>query len=92
MGESVRYAIRVRGVLGETVLTAFPDLNTHTDKGDTVLTGAITDQAALHGVLGQIEALGIELVDVRRLEPTGDGVESAGSDDYDSSDSPRTYD
>jgi len=92
MGESVQYAIRVRGVLGATVLTAFPDLNPHTDDGDTVLTGGIADQAALHGVLSQIEALGIELVDVHRLEPSTDGEESAASDDYGSSDRSRTYD
>jgi hypothetical protein len=32
-----------------------------------LLTGALTDQAALYGVLAQIEALGLELLEVRRL-------------------------
>ena len=37
------------------------------DGGDTVLTGVLSDQAALYGVLAEAEALGLELVEVRRL-------------------------
>ena len=58
--------IRVRGVLSDRLLTAFPGLRSRTDRGDTVLAGALPDQAALHGVLAQIEALGLELIEVRR--------------------------
>ena len=36
---------------------------------DTLLRGAVADQAALHGVLAQIEALGLELLEVRRRQP-----------------------
>ena len=36
---------------------------------DTVLTGAISDQAELYGVLAEIEALGLELLEVRRVPP-----------------------
>ena len=36
---------------------------------DTVLTGTLADQAALNGVLAEIEALGLELLEVRRLPP-----------------------
>jgi hypothetical protein len=61
------YEIRVRGHLGQTVRRAFPDLQAETRDGDTVLRGAITDQAALHGVLTQMEALGLELLELRRL-------------------------
>jgi hypothetical protein len=35
-----------------------------------VLSGVLADQPALHGVLSQIEALGLELLEVRRLPPT----------------------
>jgi hypothetical protein len=35
--------------------------------GDTLLRGALPDQSALHGVLAQIEALGLELLELRRL-------------------------
>jgi hypothetical protein len=37
--------------------------------GDTVLSGTIADQAALYGVLAQLEALGLELIEVRRVPP-----------------------
>ena len=60
------YQIRVRGHLGATTLRAFPALHAETRGHDTVLRGA-ADQAALHGVLAQIEALGLELLEVRRL-------------------------
>jgi hypothetical protein len=60
------YEIRVRGILGERLLTAFPDLVAVTDDGDTLLVGRLPDQSALHGVLGYIESLGLELVEVRR--------------------------
>ena len=59
------YQIRVRGHLGATTLRAFPGLHAQAGGHDTVLRG-IADQAALHGVLAQIEALGLELLEVRR--------------------------
>jgi hypothetical protein len=63
---SVRYEIRVSGQLGDMLLGAFPDLRAQTDGSETVLTGTLPDQAALHGVLAQIEALGLELLELRR--------------------------
>jgi hypothetical protein len=62
-----RYEIRVRGRLGETMRSAFPTLEADIRGHDTVLTGALADQAALYGVLAEIEGLGLELVEVRRL-------------------------
>jgi hypothetical protein len=64
-----RYRICVRGRLGERVRCAFPVLQTRASGGDTVLTGPLPDRAALHGVLAEIEALGLELLEVRRLPP-----------------------
>jgi hypothetical protein len=64
--EPARYTIRVRGRLGETLLSAFPGLHGEFRAGATVLAGELPDQAALHGVLAQIEALGLELLEVRR--------------------------
>lgn len=61
-----QYEIRVRGVLGATLRGAFPGLLAREDRGDTVLTGWLPDQAALHGVLAQIESLNLELIEVRR--------------------------
>jgi hypothetical protein len=63
---SERYEIRVRGLLGETVLAAFPGLHSEAQGGETVLVVVPRDQSALHGVLAQIEALGLELLEVRR--------------------------
>jgi hypothetical protein len=60
------YEIRVRGILGDRLLSAFPDLVGVADDGDTLLVGRLPDQSALHGVLGQIESLGLELIEVRR--------------------------
>jgi hypothetical protein len=61
------YQIRVRGLLGELLLSAFPSLQSRTQDHDTVLSGVLPDQAALYGVLSQLESLGLELVEVRRL-------------------------
>ena len=56
----------MRGVLGETLLCAFPDMRAAAHGGETLLTGSLPDQAALHGLLARIEALGLELLEVRR--------------------------
>jgi epsilon-lactone hydrolase len=63
------YEIRVRGHLGKTMLRAFPTLHAETRDGDTLLYGAVADQAALHGALAQVEALGLELLEVRCESP-----------------------
>jgi hypothetical protein len=62
-----RYQIRVRGQLGQIIRSAFPALQAHVEGGDTVLGGILPDQAALYGVLAEAEALGLELIEVRRL-------------------------
>jgi hypothetical protein len=62
----VWYEIRVRGLLGDTLLGAFPDLRAQARGSDTVLAGPLADQPALYGLLAQIEALGLELIEVRR--------------------------
>jgi hypothetical protein len=62
-----RYEIRVGGHLGETTRTAFPGLRARARDGDTVLSGLLADQAALYGILFQLEALGLELKEVRRV-------------------------
>jgi hypothetical protein len=60
-----RYVIRVNGHLGATLLGAFPEMAWRQQGRETVLTGVL-DQAALHGVLTEIESLGLELIEVRR--------------------------
>ena len=61
-----RYAIRIHGHLGVTVLSAFPALVPQWHGADTVLNGLL-DRSALYGVLAEIEALGLDLVEVRQL-------------------------
>ena len=58
------YAIRINGHLGATVLSAFPAMVPQRHGADTVLTGML-DRSALYGVLGEIEALGLDLIEVR---------------------------
>lgn len=59
------YAIRIRGRLGATALSAFPSMASELNGSDTVLTGVLEDRAALFGVLAQIEAIGLDLLEVR---------------------------
>jgi predicted acylesterase/phospholipase RssA len=49
------------------VRLAFPGFQVDVRSGDTVLTGGLADSAALYGVLAELEALGLELLEVRRL-------------------------
>jgi hypothetical protein len=68
-GQPPNYEFLVRGHLGATLLRAFPGLHPQAQGEDTLLRGAVADQSALHGVLGRIEALGLELLELRRLSP-----------------------
>jgi hypothetical protein len=61
------YEIRVRGHLGAAMLRAFPALAARTHGDDTVLRGCLQDQAAVYGVIARLEALGLELLELRRL-------------------------
>jgi hypothetical protein len=63
------YAIRIRGRLGATALSAFPSMVSELTGGETVLTGLLEDRSALFGVLAQIEALGLELLELRLIRP-----------------------
>jgi hypothetical protein len=62
------YMIRINGHLGATVLSAFPAMAPHHHGAHTVLTGLL-DRSALYGVLAEIEALGLDLLEVRQLIP-----------------------
>ena len=63
-----QYTIRIHGHLGATVLSAFPAMLSQREGPDTVLTGLL-DRSALYGVLAEIEALGLDLVEIRQLKP-----------------------
>ena len=60
------YTIRITGRLGATALSAFPSMVSELKGNETVLTGSLQDRSAVFGVIAQIEALGLELLELRR--------------------------
>ena len=69
--EARRYEIHVRGPIGPTVMQAFPTLTASRSGQGTVLSGSLADQSALYGVIHELEALGLELLEIRS-PPAGD--------------------
>ena len=65
------YEIRVRGPIGPTIMQAFPTLTATRSGHDTLLTGSLPDQSALYGVIHQLEALGLQLLEIRCPERRG---------------------
>ena len=64
------YQIRLKGHLGRQWTDWFAGLSiTREDNGDTLLTGPLVDQAALHGVLRKVRDLSMPLLAVIRLQP-----------------------
>ena len=69
-GQPTVYCIRIKGHLGGQWTDWFGGLSiTHEANGDTLLTGPVVDQAALHGLLRQVRDLGMPLLSVNRVEP-----------------------
>jgi hypothetical protein len=68
--ESGLYEIRIKGHLNNRWVEWFEGLTiTLEDDGDTLLTGLVVDQAALHGLLKKVRDLGMPLVSVSPIEP-----------------------
>jgi hypothetical protein len=72
---SCPYVIRLNGHLGATLLSAFPALALHHQGAHTMLTGLL-DRSALYGVLAEIEALGLDLLELRKLTPDRESPET----------------
>lgn len=63
------YEIRIRGLLDDRWTEWFEGLTiTRKDNGDTVLSGLVADQAALHGLLRKVRDLGLPLLSVTRVQ------------------------
>jgi hypothetical protein len=67
--QAIVYQIRIKGHLGHQWTDWFEGLSiTLEDNGDTLLTGSVVDQAALHGLLKRVRDLGMPLISVNRVE------------------------
>jgi hypothetical protein len=64
-----RYEIRVKGILDQRWSAWFEDLEVSSDGEETVISGPVADQAALHGLLTKVRDLGLFLISVRHLDP-----------------------
>ncbi len=64
------YQIRIKGHLGREWTDWFEDLTiTLEDNGETLLTGAVVDQAALYGLLRKVRDVGMPLLSVVCMKP-----------------------
>ena len=68
-GQPVVYQIRLKGHLDSQWTDWFGGLTITLEDDDTLLTGPVVDQAALHGLLKKVRDLGMPLVSVSPLEP-----------------------
>ena len=69
-GQPMVYQIRIKGHLGREWTDWFGGLTiTALDNGETLLTGPVVDQAALHGVLRKVRDVGMPLLSVIRVTP-----------------------
>ena len=69
-GQPPVYQIRIKGHLGREWTDWFEGLTIRlTDNGETLLTGPVVDQAALHGLLRKVRDVGMPLLSVMRVKP-----------------------
>jgi hypothetical protein len=61
------YEIRIRGRVSRELLDSFEGMSSDLEPVETVLHGPVRDQAELHGLIARIQALGLELLELRRL-------------------------
>ncbi len=64
---SALYQIRLKGILDSKWSDWFDGFAISNQDDETLLTGSVQDQAALHGILGKINSLGLALVSVNKL-------------------------
>ena len=66
--KGLNYEIRVRGRVADDLAAAL-GLAVEVEPVETVLRGTVSDQESLQGVLGRLQDIGLELVELRRLPP-----------------------
>ena len=77
-GGPAHYEIRVEGVLDSRWASWFGGLQVVSEGEETVITGLVADQPALHGLLAKVRDLGLCLISARRLD-IGQGGKGAPS-------------
>lgn len=70
--DTTTYAITFRGEAGKAIEAAFPDLEIVSGGGCTTLRASCPDQAALHGLIDRVGALGLELVSLATIDARAD--------------------
>jgi hypothetical protein len=63
-----RYEIRVKGALDARWQTWFEGMTITTSDDETIISGTVVDQAALHSLLQRIRDLGLPLIAVNQIE------------------------
>jgi hypothetical protein len=65
------YDLSFKGAASDTLAGAFDDCRVISQNGITTVRSEVPDQAALHGLLGRVQALGLELLDLRLVAEPG---------------------
>ncbi len=73
-GACSRYGIVIRGEVGEPFALLFEGMRLERDRGTTLITGAVLDQAHLHGLIARVQELGLELMSVNPLSEHQEGA------------------
>ena len=84
-----RYEVRVAGLVPNALLTGLGDVEVATQELRTVLSGRFPDQAALHGFLHRLRALGLDVVEVRQVAGAAAVVDGPRDEDHDEDVTPR---
>lgn len=78
-----QYQLRVAGGLSARWSEWFEELTiTPAENGETLITGWVADQAALHGLLKKLRDLGLPLLSLNPLDPAAPGDPSAAGDPF----------
>jgi hypothetical protein len=78
------YELSFKGAASDTLAAAFEDCDVTTERGVTIVRRSVPDQAALHGLIARISALGLELLDVHSvIDPASADSRGSSPDDRD---------
>ena len=79
MSRPATYQIKIQGHLDEYWSEWFDDLTmTYDEQDDTILTGQVADQSALHGLLKKVRDLSLPLISVNPIEPDAPSLKKEG--------------